>query len=199
MAITIDEMLDLLSFAGAELGNGNANHGPMAAEALFSLGRDEAVLPWVEDYRSRLMDRPSPSLAIPRTEWRESLGERQRLGDWIEFFENELKEAPWQDVVRIWVPRLAPAVMAAATHGLIRTGHAVRNLSSEDTPQRRHELAQGLGYWAARYYTLPGEPSATNAGYRPRVALERVERLHDLERCGADHRADQGAGKPPGV
>ena len=181
MAITIDEMLDLLSFAGAELGNGNANHGPMAAEALFSLGRDEAVLPWVEDYRSRSMDRPSPSLAIPRTEWRESLGERQRLGDWIEFFENELKEAAWQDVVRTWVPRLAPAVMAAATHGLIRTGHAVRNLSSGDTPQRRHELAQGLGYWAARYYTLPGEPSATNAGYRPRVALERVERLHDLD------------------
>ena len=43
MAITIDEMLDLLSFAGAELGSGNANHGPMAAEALFALGRDEAA------------------------------------------------------------------------------------------------------------------------------------------------------------
>ena len=168
MAITIDEMLDLLSFAGAELGNGNANHGPMAAEALFMLGRDEAVLPWAEDYRSRLTDRPSPSLAIPRSEWRDFLGDRQRLGDWIEFFENELKEAAWQEVVKVWVPRLAPAVMAAATHGLIRTGHAVRNLSSGDTPQRRYELAQGLGYWAARYYTLPGEPSAANAGYHPR-------------------------------
>ena len=42
MVITIDEMLDLLSYAGAELGSGNANHGPMAAEALFALGRDEA-------------------------------------------------------------------------------------------------------------------------------------------------------------
>ena len=127
------------------------------------------------------MDRPSPSLAIPRTEWREFLGHRERLGDWIEFFENELKEAGWQDVVGAWVPRLAPAVMAAATHGLIRTGHAVRNLSAGDTPQRRHELAQGLGYWAARYYTLPGKPAAANAGYCPRAALDRVERLHDLD------------------
>ena len=45
MAINIDEMLDLLSFAGAEFGSGAANHGPMAAEALFALGREEAVCP----------------------------------------------------------------------------------------------------------------------------------------------------------
>ena len=191
MAITIDEMLDLLSFAGAELGNGNANHGPMAAETLFALGRDDAVLPWVEDYRGRLMDRPTPALAIPRAGWREYLGARERLGDWIAFFENELENAAWQDVLRVWAPRLAPAVMAAATHGLIRTAHAARNLSSADTPQRRYELAHGLGYWAARYYTLPGEPSATNEGNTPRAALNRVERLHDLTFDGAGAISEQ--------
>lgn len=180
MAITIDEMLDLLSFAGAELGSGNANHGPMAAEALFALERHEAVLPWVEGYRNRLTDRPLPSLAIPRAEWREDLGARERLGDWIELFENELEETAWQEVVRLWVPRLAPAVVSAATHGLIRTGHAVRSLAAAETPQRRYELAQGLGYWAARYYTLPGAPSAGNAGHSPKVGLKHVERLHDL-------------------
>ena len=74
MAISIDEMLDTLSFAGAEMVNGNANHGPMASEALFALGRDEAVLPWVEGYRNRLVDRPSPSIAIPRADWMEYLG-----------------------------------------------------------------------------------------------------------------------------
>ena len=134
MTITIDEMLDLISFAGAEFGNGGANHGPMAAEALFALGREEAVLPWVEGYRSRLTDRLSPSLAIPRADWQEYLGARDRLGDWIELFENELKDASWQDVVRQWVPRLAPAVMAAATHGLIRTSHAVRPLNRGNPP-----------------------------------------------------------------
>lgn len=127
------------------------------------------------------MYKPAPSLTIPRDEWREYLGNRERLGDWIRFFESELEEAPWQDVVRLWVPRLAPAVMAAATHGLIRTGHAVRSLAKEDTPQRRHELAQGLGYWAARYYALPGTPSPDNAGYTPETALGHVERLHDAD------------------
>lgn len=58
MATTIDEMLDLFSFASWELVNGNANHGPMASETLFALGRDEAVLPWVEGYRFRLTHRP---------------------------------------------------------------------------------------------------------------------------------------------
>ena len=185
MAITIDEMLDLLSFAGAELVNGNANHGPMAAEALFALGRDDAVLAWVDGYRSRLTHQPAPSLTISRDEWREYLGARERLGDWIELFQNELSEAPWQDVVRRWTPRLTPAVMAAATHGLIRTGHAVRSLSHEDTPQRKRELAQGLGFWAARYYTLPGTPLAVNGGHMPKVALDHVERLHDASFDGA--------------
>lgn len=185
MAITIDEMLDLLSFAGTELVNGNANHGPMASEALFALGRDEAVLPWVEGYRDRLTDRPSPSLPIPADEWRECLGQRERLGDWIEFFEHELELAPWQNVVRQWVPRLAPAVMASATHGLIRTGHAVRSLSAQETPQRVYELAQGLGYWAARYYTLPGTPSGNYSDHAPRNALQHVERLHGPEFDGS--------------
>ena len=180
LTINIDEMLDLLSFAGAEMVNGNANHGPMAAEALFAMGREDAVLPWVDGYRGRLMYRPSPSLAIPPGEWQEYLGVRERLGDWIQLFENELAQAPWQAVVRQWVPRLAPGLMAAATHGLIRSCHAVRNLSTGETPQRISELSQGLGFWAARYYTLPGTPSATNAGHTPGTALDHVELLNDL-------------------
>ena len=178
MPITIDEMLDLLSFAGAEMANGNANHGPMASEALFTLGREEAVLPWVEGYKSRLIDRPASSLPIPLAEWREHLGLRQRLGDWINLFEQELAGTPWQEVVGTWVPRLAPAVMSAATHGLIRTSHAVRSLSSAETPQRKYELAQGLGFWAATYYNLPGEPSNTQGPHTPNEAISHVDRLH---------------------
>ena len=180
MTIGIDEMLDLLSFAGAEMVNGNANHGPMAAEALFAMVREDAVLSWVDGYKGRLMYRPSPSLAIPPGEWQEYLGVRERLGDWIQLFENELSQAPWQDMVRQWVPRLARGLMAAATHGLIRTSHAARNLSAGETRLRISELAQGLGYWAARYYTLPGSPSGANAGHNPRAALDHVELLNDL-------------------
>ena len=191
MAITIDEMLDLLSFASTEQLNGNANHGPMASEALFALGREEAVLPWVEGYKGRLTNRPSPSLRISPTDWQDSLGKSDRLGDWVEFFEHELESAPWQEVVRKWAPRLAPAVMAAATHGLIRTCHAVRSLSVAETPQRIDELAQGLGYWAARYYALPGTPSAANGGDVPASALDRVERLHGPDFDGSGPIVDQ--------
>ena len=115
----------------------------------------------------------------------------------MQFFENELEEAAWQDVVRVWVPRLAPAVMAAATHGLIRTGHAVRSLAREDTRQRRDELAQGLGFWAARYYTLPGTPSPTNTGHAPATALGHVERLHDESFDGTGAITEQIRGLEP--
>ena len=185
MTITIDEVLDLLSFAGTERANGNANHDPMAAEALFTMDRSESVLPWVEKYKSGLIEGPEATNPISRTGWRECLGDRSRLGDWIAFFDRELAENPWQDTLREWVPPLAPAVMAAATHGLLRTSHAVRSLSDQETPQRLHELAQGLGYWAARYQVMPGSPSPNNAGHSPGSAVEHVDRLHGPEFDGS--------------
>ena len=181
MAITIDEMLEFLSSSGPELANGNANHGPMAAEALFEIDRAESVLPWVEGYKSRLADGPQTTLPISSFDWRETLGDRGRLGDWIAFFDNELAEAPWQETVRVWVPQLAPAIMSAAAHGLLRTSHAVRSLSYLETPQRLHELAQGLGYWAARYQLLPGSPSGGITTTRPQDALWSVKRIHGPE------------------
>jgi hypothetical protein len=57
MASTIDEALELLADSGQEFGNGLSNHGPMAAEALVTLGRSEAVVPWVERYKRRLQAR----------------------------------------------------------------------------------------------------------------------------------------------
>jgi hypothetical protein len=57
------------------------------------------------------------------------------------------------------VPRLAPGMIAAAFHGLLRTAHAYRALQARDNPARRHELARGLAYWAARYEELPGPPA----------------------------------------
>ena len=71
--------------------------------------------------------------------------------------------------------------MAAATHGLLRTSHAVRSLAAQETPQRLHELAQGLGYWAVRYQVLPGSPSSTNGGFSPSSAIAQVDRLHGLD------------------
>ena len=45
MATTIDDVLDILHRTGPALVGGNANHAPMVAEALFTLGRPDAVMP----------------------------------------------------------------------------------------------------------------------------------------------------------
>jgi hypothetical protein len=105
------------------------------------------------------------------------LGDGRRLADWVTFFERELAEAPWRDVVKRWAPKLAPGLAAAATHGIIRTAHAARSLESGETSLRLRELAKGLGYWAARYFELPGAPSGTGGRLAPGEAIGRVETL----------------------
>ena len=177
MTATIDEALEVLEDTGPEFGGGLANHGPMAAEALFALGRGDIAVPWAEQYKRRLRDRPESRNTIGADSWREALGDGARLGDWVVFFERELAAAPWRDVLNEWVGRLAPGIITAATHGVIRTGHAVRSLAGQETPGRLHELAEGLGYWAARYQTLPDDASATAGGRLPSEALPLVETL----------------------
>jgi hypothetical protein len=187
MTVTIDEALDIIHRTGPDLVNGNSNHGPMVAEALCTLGRPDAVLPWIEGYKNRFQDRPQPHAPIAAGGWREALGERGRSADWVAFFDRQLAEAPWPAVLQRWVPALAPGLMAAATHGLIRTGHAVRSLAAGETPQRLHELAEGLGYWAASYQVLPGRPSGGHGRSSPRQAVQSVGRVHggDFDPRGA--------------
>ena len=187
MTPTIDDVLDILHCSGPDLVGGNSNHAPMVAEALFALDRPDAVMPWLEGYKSRLQDRPASRSPIPREGWQAFLGDRRYVADWVAFFDGELANAPWQEVLRVWVPHLAPGLMAAAAHGLLRTAHAARSLTRGETPQRRHELAEGLGYWAARYQCLPGEPMDRQTSYSPREAIEYVERIHgpDFEARGA--------------
>ena len=93
------------------------------------------------------------------------LGVLATVGDWERQFTAELAAAPWVEVVRSWVPRLAPGLMAAATHGWLRTAHAVRAMRVVESPERIAELARGLAYWAARYQDVPGPttPSGTLA------------------------------------
>ncbi len=182
-ATTIDDALGLLRDTGPEFAGGLSNHGPMAAEALIELGRADAVIPWVERYRKRLQPRPESSLPLERASWRESLGDFRRAGDWAAFFQRELADAAWKTVVAEWVPLLAPGLVAAATHGIIRTAHAVRSLSAEETPARMEELAQGLGYWAARYHELP-DSGARQGGLMPSQALASVPQLPEADRRG---------------
>ena len=175
-AEAMEEALGLLAKTGPEYAGRLANHGPMAAEALIVLGRPDAVVPWVEKYRRRLYEHPPGGHPIDAKAWREALGQGGRVGDWIVFFDRQVEERPWKDVLKEWVPLLAPGVIAAAFHGVIRTAHAVRSLDARESRARRRELAEGLGYWAATYEVLP--ESAAVTGHRtPSAAMSEVPSL----------------------
>jgi Questin oxidase-like len=171
---SLDEALAIVAPYGLELKNGNSNHAPMVAEALCALGRPEAVTPWIERYRERMLPRPAASDRVGRDDWRAALGDRRRFADWSAFFRQELHEVPWRQMLERWVERLAPGFCAAATHGVIRVGHAARSLAAEETPQRLGELADAFASWAATYQELPAHGKAAGAGMRPHEAITRV-------------------------
>ncbi|OEV08442.1 questin oxidase family protein, partial [Streptomyces nanshensis] len=174
---TLDEALERLHSSGPEREDWLSNHAPMAVEALVRRGQARSVHRWIDGYRDRLEEMPAPYARITDGSWREALGDPRRLADWIAYFERALEERPWRAVLTEWWPRLLPGISAAATHGVIRVGHAVRTLLAEEerqggsplsprTAPRVAELAHALGYWAARHSVLEGIrplPAASSA------------------------------------
>jgi hypothetical protein len=144
---------------------GFATHGPMGAETLSTLGHDDEVAAWADEY----VRRHEPLLAPPADHriilsdtnaTAAALGDVFRVSDWAAAFRGELNERLWEEVLSSWVPRLLPGYAGALTHGMIRTAHAVRAVREEATPspQMLDELAQGLALWAGTYKRLPGRP-----------------------------------------
>lgn len=178
----LDSALERLSAFGPDLCNGMTSHAPMVAEALASLGRGDAIDPWLDRYAPLLLPRRRSAAPIERAQWRAALGVEARVDDWSAWFAAALREEPWRDVVARWSERLAAGISAAATHGVIRVAHATRALARRDTPLRRDELAQALGLWAASYQPLPtaagGAVEATDAF----TAIARIERVPESRR-----------------
>ena len=86
-------------------------------------------------------------------------------------------------LVRTTLPDLLPGLVGAAFHGLLRTAHAYRALTRHPTEARATELAHGLGYWAARYQTLPGTPGVQAIpGRGVEATLKAVSAVPDDER-----------------
>ena len=161
------------------------NHGPMAVEALISLGHPEKVIPFVERYKLRFTTgHPGAGGAVTKKNWKEALGRKDRTTDWINFFDNELKEDKWTEVVSRWADILAPGFSASGAHGILRASHAVRSLSARKTDLRIRELAEGLGYWAAYYQPLNETRNPRIAKLKPDQAIERVAVLPVGKRRG---------------
>ncbi len=169
----LDDALDLLAESGPDLRNGMTNHAPMAVEALCALGRADAVPGWLAHYRAELLPWPAPRATISDATWPAALGRLERAGDWRAYFAGAVAAAPWREVLATWTARLAPGFCAAATHGIIRVGHAARSLAVAETPARRRELGDAFAAWAYAYQTLPTAPFAGRPR-PPRQALAQV-------------------------
>jgi len=156
---TLDEAYQRLHATGPEFDGWLSNHGPMAAEAMVRRGHAGQVHRWLDGYMARLEEFPRGSGPIG-SGWQDALGDPRRIADWTVYFRREVSEQPWQETLQTWWPRLLPGVAAAATHGVIRVGHAVRALT-QDGEDAAHvaELAHGLAYWAARWQPVPGAPA----------------------------------------
>jgi hypothetical protein len=167
---TLDEALERLHNSGPERLGRLTNHAPMAVEALAARGQAHSVHGWLDLYADKLEEFPSRIEPVTDGSWASALGDPRRAADWIDYFEREVAERPWREVLSQWWPRLLPGMYGGSTHPVIRVGHAVRMLlSSEITEPRLAELAHGLGYWAARHQPvavlapLPGADSAADA------------------------------------
>jgi hypothetical protein len=182
----LDEAYQRLHATGPEFDGWLSNHGPMAAEAMVRRGHAATVNFWLDGYMRRLEDFPR-GIAPIEEDWQEALGDPRRVADWTAYFRREMTLQPWRQVLATWWLRLLPGVAAAATHGVIRVGHAVRALLDDgDDAVYVTELAHGLAYWAARWQPVPGaatglrlESAGGSAVLSAADALAAVPRIAD--------------------
>ncbi|MFI9344192.1 questin oxidase family protein [Streptomyces sp. NPDC052773] len=195
----LDEAFERLHGSGPEFRGWLSNHAPMVVESLAAHGQAGAVHRWLDLYSDRLEEFPSRVEPVTDANWRAALGDPRRAADWVDHFTRAVTDRPWRAVLAEWWPRLLPGLYAAATHPVIRVGHAVRALEAEENAPRLTELAHALGYWAARHLpvsgitALPGAPSAAlsldavppleaaEGGY-----LDRLAAVRDLPVWAAD-------------
>ena len=162
-----------------------ANHLPMVLVALHRMGAsDERLEAYCHLYREQngLVPVPDPIGEITRDNWRESLGRREREGDYRVFFAGEVAQLGATPAALRYLPELMPGTAASATHALMRMAYATMTDSSEET-------SVALAYWAATYLSLGvsrgAKPSTDNPAEvlafmsRP-AAFRHVEPERDL-------------------
>jgi hypothetical protein len=127
-------------------GNRLANHLPMALLALDRLGADAATLRrFADGYARKLLPAAVSSSALDPHDVLGSSGDYPRF---VLFFEDRIREAGVDAVLRDWVPVLMPGLAASAFHAMIRLAYAIEGGLDG-------EIALALAYWASEYASLP--------------------------------------------
>lgn len=119
VADAYDACLERLLGYGPEYYGNLSNHGPMALEALLSLGIPEAF----ENYVDLVVQKLDQSDRVYKS------------------------HDDWKQQLSAALPDLVALAGAQAGHGLLRVAHAVRALERTDSTVRRQELTAGLEYW----------------------------------------------------
>lgn len=135
----LDASLDLSPEYGPQL----SSHLPMALEALHALGADAA--------RMRAFSNTYATALRPRqtvTHSSATLGVFEAYPVWRSELARRLSDDGVDATLRESLRQLIPGAGAAAFHGLIRVGHALR-------AGHAGELAAALAYWASRYQAAP--------------------------------------------
>lgn len=177
----LDQALERLHLCAFEYAEAIPNYGPMAVEALESLGHPALIPGLIDVYVARL---PALVEGLPlRAEEREgALGQMERAADWLAHYEQALVGAPWS---RVLAEAFAPGgdglgAFRIGLHGLVRVGHAVRSLSREDSLARRRELAFALAYAAARCEPWGGTPKPNEWVGRVQAVAENEHAIGEL-------------------
>jgi hypothetical protein len=185
----LDEALVAFADTAAESPDGLSNHGPMAVEALFTLGRADAIPAFTLAYLPGLHG--SPIVPVMGSGDPEALiGHPDAFPELRGVIARDLaigfaSEGSYEPPVRAWVARLASDPFASAGHGLIRTFHAWRSVSRCASDAAIDELATALTYWAATWKPVQLDPPAASRADRPPIeVLAALPRVAESERSG---------------
>ena len=154
----LDDALTLFAATAPEFGPlGLSNHGPMAAEVLGQLGHADAIGAWVQTYRVHLDPAPPPAeKPLSEVDWPAALGRPDRFPEWLALFEREVADRPRPPSSASGPRAPLPGSVGAATHGLIRTGHAVRGLACGGHAAARLAGRARWPLWASQLRRITG-------------------------------------------
>ena len=167
---TLDAMYERMAPYGPEYGPSLSSHVPMVLEALDRLGRADLSEAYLSTWIPRLR-RLSPDADAELVAYPEQLSETA----------SAVRELGPRGAVNAFFPRYAPGLHGAAFHGLLRLAHSVRAVRRDETPERLHELSQGLAYAIARSEApFPTQVSNGHEGFESAIAsVESSPRAHE--------------------
>jgi hypothetical protein len=152
--------LDSASAYDAEFGHNLATHLPMTLIAMQRLGagaeqRDAFALRYAQAHR---LHAAPPIQAWPAGEpWRERLGDPAAWPAYRGLFRDWIGHEGEHGVLAQVLPWLMPGVGAAAFHGLLRLSYGL-------AAQHSGEVADGLAYWACRWFDCGRAAVGSEAG-----------------------------------